>query len=432
MKKFLAIIVLAALAGAGFYLYKKKAEPDNEGYVVEKVKTGDITSSVSATGKLKPKVSVLVGTEVSGTIREIFVDYNSPVRKGQVLVRLDQDLFQAQVDQAAAGLKKAEAGLKELASGRGMQRSGVRTAIEQKDAAAERAAAELTRRESLFEKGMISREELDSAREAARVAKAQSEQAHVETAKDEVTDAQVESADAAVMQAKAQLRTARTNLGKTVIRAPMDGVVVNKNVEIGQTVAASFQTPNLLDIGDLSVMQVEVSIDEADVGQTAVGQTAEFTVDAFPGKVFEGRLAKIYYAPVTVQNVVTYSGIVEVDNPEGLLRPGMTANVNVITNRKNDVLMVPNAALRVKVERARKDRSRPAPGEKTVWVMKGKEPEPVSIRTGITDLTNTEVVSGLKEGDPVVVEVPVKKDGQMNGRGGAGGSRPGGRMRMGI
>jgi len=405
MKKVIAgLVVLALAAAGGYYLYSKRTGSENAGIVTEQVRRGDITSSVSATGRLTAKVSVLVGTEVSGTIRELAVDYNSAVKKGQVLIRLDQELFRAQVEQAKARVASAEASLAQLESTRDMNRSEVKTNIEQTEATARKASADAERNKLLFDKGVISRSDLDSILKDEAVAMAQYNQALAARGKYASIDAQIDAAKAAVNEARAGLNTAETNLGKSVIRAPMDGVVIAKNVEVGQTVAASFNTPTLLEIGDLSVMEVDVSIDEADVGRTAVGQDVEFTVDAFPEKVFKARLVEIHYAPVEVQNVITYDGIVDVDNPEGLLRPGMTANVNIITSRKKDVLMIPSAALRVRMGAQEKPGKPPEPGMRLVWVVRGEKPVPVYIKTGVTDFTNTEVLSGLKEGDLVVVE----------------------------
>jgi HlyD family secretion protein len=405
MKKVIAgLVVLVLAAAGGYYLYSKKSSSDNTGIVTEPVKRGDITSSVSATGRLTAKVSVLVGTEVSGTIRDLTIDYNSVVKKGQVLIRLDQELFRAQVEQAKAKLASAQAGLVELESTRDMNRSEVKTNIEQTEATARKAAADSERNKMLFDKGVIARSDLDNVLKDEAVAMAQYNQALSAKGKYASIDAQIDAAKAAVKEAQAGLNTAETNFGKSIIRAPMDGVVIAKNVEVGQTVAASFNTPTLLEIGDLSVMEVDVSIDEADVGRTAVGQDVEFTVDAFPEKVFKAKLVEIHYAPVEVQNVITYDGIIDVDNPEGLLRPGMTANVNIITSRKKDVLMIPSAALRVKMGTQGKPGRPPEPDMRVVWVMKGDKPVPAYIKTGVTDFTNTEVLSGLKEGDRVVVE----------------------------
>lgn len=407
MKKIILIaVVLAIIAAVAGYLYTGKKAFDPKDYVVEKAHVGDITSSVSATGKLQAKVTVLVGTEVSGTIRQIMVDYNYPVKKGQVLVKLDQELFKAQVDQARANLMNAKAKLKEMESGRGMTKSGVLTSIDQKKATLDKANADFNRNRQLLNKGYIAQQDLDAMQEAYLVAKSQYEQAKAETDKNDVTDAQIAEARAEVKQAQASLQTSETNLSKTVITSPMDGVVIDRTVEVGQTVAASFSTPNLLTIGDLSVMQVAISIDEADVGQAKVGQKATFTVDAFPSRVFEGTLSQIYYAPVTVQNVVTYTGIVEVNNENGLLRPGMTANVKIITGQKKDVLLIPSSALRVKLGSGKEGKAGKGRGHggQTVWVMQKDGPKPVQVTTGLTDFTNMEVLSGLKEGDPVVTD----------------------------
>jgi HlyD family secretion protein len=407
MKRIIEIaVVMAVVAAVVGFLYTRKKAFDPKDYVVENARIGDITSSVSATGKLQAKVTVLVGTEVSGTIRQIMVDYNYPVKKGEVLLKLDQELFQAQVDQARANLMNAQAKLQEMESNRGMTSSGVVTSIDQAKANLAKAEADYKRDQILIKTGSTSQQELDTTRQTYTVDKSLYEQALAEKDKNAVLDAQIAGARASVGQARASLQTAETNLSKTVITSPMDGVVIDKAVEVGQTVAASFSTPNLLTIGDLSVMQVAVSIDEADVGQTKVGQKASFTVDAFPDHVFEGTLSQIYYSPVTVQNVVTYTGIVEVRNEKGLLRPGMTANVKIITGQKKNVLLIPSSALRVKLGSGKEGKAVKGLGHggQTVWVMQKGGPKPVQVNTGLTDFTNVEVISGLKEGDPVVTD----------------------------
>ena len=439
MKKLIILaLVLLVLAGAGYFYYSKGAGKKGGEYVTAAVRRGDIVSSVSATGKLQPRQMVLVGTEVSGTIRQIYVDYNSQVKKGQALLKLDQEVFRTQVEQAQANLTNSIARLAEMQAGRDMQRSDVKTSLDQKKAALDKASADYEREKALFDKGMVSKSDLDAMEMTYKVAKSQLEQANADSGRFGVIDAQIDQAKASVRQAKAALAMAETNLGKTVIKSPIDGVVVNKNVEVGQTVAASFATPDLLDIGDLGEMEVDASIDEADVGQTSVGQKVEFTVDAFPTRVFTGTLAKIYYSPVTVQNVVTYTGVIYAPNPERLLRPGMTANIKIITSEKKDVLLVPNAALRIKMdtgtEKPKGGGSGGRGGGRTVWVMKGKKPEPVQVKTGVTDFTSTEVLSGISEGDSVLVEAPSKGDSKNGGSGGGQqgghGGRPGGMMRM--
>lgn len=407
MKRIIVIaVVLAALAAVSGYLYTRKKSFDPKDYTVEKARIGDVTSSVSATGTLQAKVTVLVGTEVSGTIRQIMVDHNYPVKKGEVLVKLDQELFQAQVDQARASLINAKAKLQEMESNRGMTSSGVVTSIDQTKANLVKAEADYKRDQILIKTGSTSQQELDTTRQTYTVDKSLYEQALAEKDKNAVLDAQIAEARASVSQAKANLETAETNLSKTVITSPMDGVVIDRTVEVGQTVAASFSTPNLLTIGDLAVMQVAVSIDEADVGQTKVGQKATFTVDAFPNRVFEGTLSQVYYAPVTVQNVVTYTGIIEIKNKGGLLRPGMTANVKIITGQNKNVLLIPMSALRVRLGSGKEGKAGKGHGHggQTVWVMQKDGPKPVQVTTGLTDFTNMEVLSGLKEGDPVVTD----------------------------
>lgn len=420
-------VLLTAVAVAGYIAYTKNNAGSESSYVTELVGRGDITAQVSATGRLDPKVSVLVGSEVSGTIRQIYVDNNSAVRKGQVLLRLDQDVIKGQVEQARARVASAQAQLKQLESGREMNRSQVRTNIDQAKSAAQKASADLERSKLLFNRGMIARAELDAAMDAEAAAMAKYNQSLANKGNYDVIDAQIEAAGSAVREAKAALATAETNLSKTVITSPMDGVVISRNVEVGQTVAASFSTPELLNIGDLSVMEVDVSIDEADVGRVKVGQSARFTVDAFPGREFIGRVSEIYYAPVVVQNVVTYSGIVEVENPDRVLRPGMTANVEVVTSQKKGVTMVPNAALRVRLDIPEAKGVRPPAGRRTVWVMKGKKPAPAFIETGITDYVNTEVIFGLSDGDEVVVDALGAGDKPAAARD----QRPGGMMRLG-
>lgn len=425
-KAVLLVLALAVLVAAGYYIYQKKQDTGKSNYVTEKAQVGDITSSVSATGKLQPKVFVLVGTEVSGTIRNLYVDYNSEVKKGQVLLKLDPETFKTQVDQARANLDNAKAKLKELEVARDMNRSDVKTSTDQKKATLDKAKADYERSRKLFDKGMVARQDLDAAQETYLVDKSQYEQTLADVAKNDVTDAQIAEAKAAVDQARANYHTAETNLSKSVIRAPMVGVIVDRNVEVGQTVAASFNTPTLFTVGDLSVMQVQISIDEADVGQVAIGQEARFTVDTFPDKVFTGRVSKVYYSPVTVQNVVTYTGIIDVKNPERQLRPGMDANIKIITSQKKGVLLIPSAALRVKLGTG-KEKKGVQGGGKTVWVMKAGKPEPVKVKTGVTDFVNTEVLSGLNAGDDVVVDVLAAGEKKSQGQSGA---PHGGPMRM--
>jgi HlyD family secretion protein len=324
---------------------------------------------VTATGTVNAVVTVLVGTQVSGTIQSIYVDFNSPVKKGQILAQIDPVSFQAQVGQAMANLlvakanvAKAEAGLLE-------------------------AKRTLERNKTLFQKNYIAKGDLDTAETTEQSARAQ-----------------VTAAKAQVQQARAALDYAENNLRYTRIVSPVDGTVISRNVDVGQTVAASFQTPTLFNIAqDLTKMQIDANIDEADIGKIKVDQSVEFTVDAYPEETFTGKVFVIRNAPITVQNVVTYDVVVKVDNPELKLKPGMTANVSIILEEKRGILRVPNAALRFKPEG--KDVDLKKLKGAGVWILKDRKPERLQVKTGISDGNYTELVNGsLKENREVVVE----------------------------
>jgi HlyD family secretion protein len=351
-----------------FAFFLLRANGNRPEYRTEPAMRGDITAAVTATGIVNPVTKVLVGTQVSGIIKDIFVDYNSPVRKGQLIALIDPASFQAQVEQARANLSAAKA---ELAKAR-----------------AAFADAERTRRRNreLYDKNLIAESEVDTA-----------------DTNYETTQAQVNAAEAGVAQAGAALRIAETNLRYSRIVSPVDGVVISRNVDRGQTVAASFQTPTLFVIAqDLTKMQINTSVGEADIGAVKVGQEVEFTVDAYPDRTFAGKVQQVRIEPVTVQNVVTYDAVIFVDNKELLLKPGMTANVSIITARKSDVLKIPNTALRFRPQgRAGAPSDQKGPG---VWVLEGGAPKRVAITLGVTDGTFTEIASGdLKEDDAVIV-----------------------------
>jgi len=411
-KAAIAFAVLVAVAGAAYLLFFR-GSGDKTSYVTAEVKRGDITSYVSATGTISPKVSVLVGTEVSGTIKDIYVEENDHVKKGQPLLRLDRELFEAKLTQAKASLEAAQAAYNELVTEQASVKAEVASGIEQTEAEYAEADAKLMRGQSLFKKGMISREDLDALMRDQAVKKAAYNQALAGKAKLAAYGSKIAAAASKIKEAQAGLDTARTNLDKSEIDSPMDGVVITRNVDVGQTVAASFNTPELFEVGDLGVMEVEVSVDEADVGRVKVGMEADFTVDAYPGEVFRGHVSRLSYSPEIVQNVVTYTGIIEVENRELKLRPGMTANVDIITSRRKGVLMVPNAALRVKLDLPQDEAAagkapagpvKPASDTGTVYVMEDGKPVLRTIKTGVTDYRNTEVLSGLKEGDMVVTD----------------------------
>ena len=332
-----AVVLLVAAAGAWWLHGRASGAP---AFRLAKVERGAITSVVSASGTLSAVTTVAVGSQISGQIRELFVDFNSPVKKGQLLARIDPETFELKVKQAQADL---DAAISASANAQGnvlvLKSQALRARIQANDA-----KSDLDRKQSLFAKGFISDAERDKAQfnydalaEAVRTAEAQIR----------VGESQVVNAGAVVKQREAALASARVDLARTAIAAPVDGVVISRQVDAGQTVAASLNTPTLFTIAqDLSAMQVEVAIDESDISKIKSGQRVTFTVDAFPTRTFEGKVAQIRKAAQTVQNVVTYTVVVATENPNLLLVPGMTANVRIVADARDNVLKVPNSALR--------------------------------------------------------------------------------------
>jgi HlyD family secretion protein len=308
----LPLAALLVLVAAGWWFASRGAEDGAGAYRTEPVERGEIRTAISATGTLSATSTVDVGTQVSGTLQSVEVDFNDHVQAGQVIARLDPSTLQARLDQAAAALASAQASLGEA------------------QATAKNAEADYARKSELVAKQLIARTDADlslAVRDQAR--------------------ARIASAQAQIRQQQASVNSARLDLEKSVIRSPVDGVVLQRAVEPGQTVAASLQTPVLFKIaGDLSQMEIVLAIDEADIGQVREGQTARFTVDAFPERNFSGRVKQVRLAATNTANVITYPVVVEVDNPEQVLLPGMTANAEIEISRKADVLSVPNAALR--------------------------------------------------------------------------------------
>ena len=366
-------------------------------YETQKVERGRIVARVTATGTLSALVTVQVGSQVSGRIASLGADFNAPVKKGQVIARLDPQLFQAAVEQARANLLAAQGNL-------------TRAKAQAVDA---RRQAERT--EALAKEKLVAASERDTA--AANAAAA---------------EAQVAASEGAVAQAKAALHQAEINLGYTTIVSPVNGTVISRSVDVGQTVAASLSAPTLFTIAeDLRKMQVDTNVAEADVGRVRPGMTATFTVDAFPGKRWKGTVRQVRNAPQTVQNVVTYDAVIDVDNPELELKPGMTATVTFVYAEKDDVLRVPNAALRFRAspDLAKRAGKPPAPdsGARLVWRLDapapGAAPAPVVVKLGVSDGSVTELVDGpLKEGDALVT------DASGGGEGGGGNRPPGGGM----
>jgi HlyD family secretion protein len=353
-------------------------------YRTAPVERGTLEARVTASGTFSALVTVQVGSQVSGRIAELLADFDTPVRRGQPIARLDPRLLKAEVEQAQATCA-ATAG--KLEKGR------VRSA------AAER---KLARAKELRAQQLIAESELESAQFEADAAKA---------------DADTLAGE--LRQAQAALHQTQINLDSSTIVSPIDGVVISRSVDVGQTVAASLQAPVLFTIAqDLKRMQVNASVAEADVGKIAPGMVATFAVDAFPGERFEGRIRQIRNAAQTLQNVVTYDAIIDVANQDLKLRPGMSANVTVIWARREGALTVPNAALRFRPPTKLLARSRrpgaaeagtaqaaPAPDQRTIWVLREGAPRPVTVRVGLSDGARTEILEGgLAEGDQVVVD----------------------------
>jgi HlyD family secretion protein len=349
--------------------------------VTEAVGRGSIASIVTATGTVNPVKSVQVGTYVSGPIQALYADFNSPVSKGQLVAKIDPASFQVKVQSAEANVANARARV-------------------QKDRAdLELKRLTLERNRQLVAQDLISQNDVDTA-------KSNYDQAVAQLALDQ----------ASVKQSEASLQEARINLAYTDIRSPVDGVVVSRNVDVGQTVAASFQTPTLFLIAqDLTKMQVDTNVSESDIGTVHTGDAATFTVDAYPGKAFNGAVAQVRNAPITVLNVVTYDVVIAVDNPDLELKPGMTATVSVITAQRNDALKISLRATRFNPERTVGAESTPSQGgtrprfaragTSTVWVVQSKGTlRRVEVTLGVRDDQFAELLSGdVKLGDQLAV-----------------------------
>src|ERR1043166_332671 len=369
MRRITTLVIVAALVGLGvwgyFYAQSRGASPK---YRTTKIERGPLTAAVSSTGNLNAVTTVQVGSQVSGQVKELFADFNTLVKKNQVIARIDPEIFEAKVNQAKADVDSAQATVANQVAQVEKAKADVenaRSALAEAKANTAKAQVgvldskrDLERKTELFKRELIAKSDLDTAQAAydsavalldAARAKEQSLGAGIQSAAAQlrVVEAQLQSARAQVDQKKAGLAQAAADLEHTTIRAPVNGVVVSRQVDVGQTVAASLQAPVLFTIAeDLTKMQVEVSVDEADIGRVHLDDRATFTVDAFSGQQFTGTVTQIRKAAQVVQNVVTYTVVVSVDNPGGRLLPGMTANVKMITAEKPSVLKVANAALR--------------------------------------------------------------------------------------
>jgi HlyD family secretion protein len=349
-------------------------QEDKPRFETARVDRADIVSRVTATGALSALVTVQVGAQVTGRVKEIHADFNSKVKKGELIAVLDAASYEAAVAEARANLAAAEANR------------------ERAETLAEEAARQEQRLKGLSEKDLVSKAEHETAVAGAKSARAE-----------------VAASKGAVEQARAALERSLTNLGYTRIYAPIDGVVLSRAVDVGQTVAASLQAPTLFTIaGDLKRMQVEASVSEADIGRVAEGLPASFTVDAYPGERFSGTIRQVRSAPQTVQNVVSYGVIVDVANDDGRLKPGMTANVTFVVEERKDALRVPNAALRYRPpEPDGREGKKPKPSAsadgRPVFLLVDAAPREVRIQAGLSDGSFTEVLGGeLREGDTVI------------------------------
>jgi len=373
------LLIAAALGGGGFYLYHLRQVRLNKvpDYVMAEVKRGNVEVTVRATGTLQAITTVEVGAEVTGKLLSVKVDANDIVKKGQVLAEIDPEQLHAAVDQATAQVSVAEA------------------AIHQASATVTEATQNLERSKALFAKKFGSQSDLDAA-----------------IAAKERAEANLQSAKANATLASAALKQTKSRLDKTTIYSPIDGMVLARLVEPGQTVTAGFQTPVLFKLAqDLTQMRLNVDIDEADVGRVREGEEATFTVEAYPERTFKSHVVSLRNEPKTSQNVVTYQAVLSVDNSEKLLRPGMTCTATIVAETKKDVIAIPNAALRFTPPD-----KKPKPGKKTVgiegdlkqvvWVLQDKKPVEHRIRIGVSDGSVTEMLQGdLKPGAKVLTDI---------------------------
>ena len=340
-------------------------------YETREINRCTITQFVEASGTINPVNTVSVGSTVSGLIKDIYVDYNSQVKKGQILAQIVPATFEATVKQNEAQIANAQANLAKL------------------QAIAEYDQKTYQRYKNLYEKNFVARSELDQA---------------YSTYKSDL--AQIASARAQISQYQASLQTAKTNLGYTKIIAPVDGTVISREIDLGQPVAASFQAPELFTIAqDLTKMQIEVNVSEADIGKVKEGQDVKYTLDGYADSIFEGKVTQVRLASTNTSNVVTYSVIVDVANDDLKLKPGMTANVSIITDKSENVLCAPTTALKFTPNTdGTKYKT------KGIWIMKKRTPERVTIETGASDDARTEIISDkIKEGTKVIVGIKGKE-----------------------
>ena len=407
------LLILAVIAGAGWFIwdYFFADKPVQYGLTTSTVTRGEILSTVTATGELNAISVIEIGTQVSGKIQEIYVDFNSPVKAGQLIALIDPSVAKLTLNEAQASLAVYEAGVKSA------------------QASLADSQRKLARNRELFSRKLIARSEVDDSETDTSLKKAA-----------------LEEAKSRVVQARASVERAKTNLNYTRITSPVNGVVINRQVDVGQTVAASYQTPTLFKVAeDLTRMKIETKVDEADIGTVNEGQHVTFRVDAFPDEVFTGEVVQVRIAPNTSDNVVTYTVIIHVDNPELKLKPGMTANVSIETAKAGNVLRIPVAALRFTppedlLNTISFDRNiltaRKTLNSGTVWPERnGIMMRPVQVKTGITDSKWVELIEedsgrkrpALREGTELVINAQKGATTGVQTGGGLFGGPPGGR-----
>lgn len=367
------IALLAALVtGAAWWRRSRRNGPQ---YQTAAITRGDLTQTVTATGQLNPVVNVTVGCQISGTLAEIYVDYNSPVTNGQIIAQIDPATYRANLQLATADVANATATL-------------------------ELAQVNARRAKELFDSKLIPQSDYDTA------------------------TASLHQAEAALLNKQASLSRARVDLDRCTIYSPVDGIVISRNVDVGQTVAASLSAPTLFTIAnDLTKMQIDANVAEADIGGVTAGQDVEFTVDAFPYRTFHGRVIQVRNAPITVQNVVTYDTVIEVSNPDLKLKPGMTANVSIIIAHRENILKIPNAALRFRPPETTATNTPLAAGPtgtrargerktaRSLYLLRDGQPQSVPVKIGISDGITTEVLEGLNENDTIIIAATTTKSG---------------------
>lgn len=380
------LVLVALICGAAAFVYYRHAHAaPSVDYETTAVDKGTIVAKVTATGNLSALLTVQVGAQVSGRVQELDVDYNSPVKKGQTIAKLEPLLFQAAVEQAKA------------------VDLGAKSTLEKDQATDANMKVSFERAQKLRNAQVISQSDYDNAK-----------------ANYDAADAQVAADQSSIESAEAALHQAELNLSYTTIVSPIDGIVISRNVDVGQTVASSFQAPTLFVIAnDLQHMQVDTNVGESDVGRLKAGMPATFTVDAYPGKPFSGKLRQVRNASQTVQNVVTYDAVIDVENPQLLLKPGMTANVSFTVEQKDNVVRIRDSALRFAPDPRLlallgaavppATGAVPEPNHKFVWIVRDGKPVRLPVTTGVTDGTWTELVGGdIHPGDNLVTDMAVR------------------------